>query len=426
MSEEPVSPGGLSQQEFLRIIAAYDQATSDLQKTHASLKEQVARLTGELSRKNEALVSSLEEVSALKNYLANILESITDGVIAIDPAGRVMAFNQSAAEVVLSGANDQTGRPVQEVLPQPAAELGRILLRALHDQAELTNIEVQLEGPLRRVLSVSASLIRNEKSEVLGAVETFRDLTAIKQLEAKAARQDRLAALGEMAAGVAHEIRNPLGGIELYASTLKRRFEAGSKEAEMADKICSASTALNRIVSDMLTFTRGREPVCKPSVLERVCATALDMAARALEDKHIHVELQHHLQKQRIPVDADLIAQAFLNVILNAIQFTPENGTLIIRSNLVGEPGQQAAIVEFEDGGPGITDEVAAKLFNPFFTTRREGTGLGLAIVHKIVQDHGAQISVENRPPPRRLLLFPLPGRRAGHINTPAPPPSVP
>lgn len=409
MSEESITPGGLSQQEFLRIIAAYDQATSDLQKTHASLKEQVTRLTGELSRKNEELVSSLEQVSALKNYLANILESITDGVIAIDPAGRVVSLNQSAAGVIGCASADQTGRPVTEMIPASAGELGRILQRALQEQAELTNIEVRLEEPHLRVLSVSASLIRNEKSEVLGAVETFRDLTQIKQLEAKAARQDRLAALGEMAAGVAHEIRNPLGGIELYASTLKRRFEPGAKEADMADKICAASAALNRIVSDMLTFTRGREPQRKPSVLERVCATALDMAARALEQKQIKLELRHELQKRRVPVDADLVAQAFLNVILNATQFTPIGGTLLIRSYLCGTPEQPVAVVEFEDGGPGITEEVAAKLFNPFFTTRKDGTGLGLAIVHKIVQDHGAQITVENRPPRGACFAFRFP-----------------
>lgn len=421
MSDKMPDANSLSPHEFMQIIAAYDQATGELQKTHASLKEQVARLAGELSRKNEELLSSLEQVSALKNYLANILESITDGVIAIDPECRVMAFNHSATGVVLPAGSDQTGRPIGEVLPKASAELGQLLTRALREEQGFANVEICLSGQETRVLSVSASPIRNEKGEVLGAVETFRDLTAMKQLEAKAARQDRLAALGEMAAGVAHEIRNPLGGIELYASTLKRRFEAGSKEAEMADKICAASGALNRIVSDMLTFTRSRKPLTKPSVLERVCATALDMAARALEDKKIHVTLEHRLEKRRIEVDADQIAQAFLNVVLNAIQFTPEGGDIIIRSYIGGDDGRQA-IVEFEDGGPGVSDEAVQKLFNPFFTTRKDGTGLGLAIVHKIIQDHGAQIAVENRPPRGACFafFFALPQDTPGEAAAPA------
>lgn len=402
-------PDGMSPQELMHIIAAYDQATTELQKTHHSLKQQVEHLAGELSRKNRELSSSLEEVSALKNYLANILESITDGVIAIDPQRRVMAFNQSAAEVVLSIAMDHMGRPIADVLPVTCQELGKILVRALSEERGFTNIEVCLRGREKRVLSVSASPIRNGKGEILGAVETFRDLTAIKQLEEKATRQQRLAALGEMAAGVAHEIRNPLGGIELYASTLKRRFDKDSKEAEIAEKIIAASGALNRIVSDMLTFTRSREPVKKETVLERVCATALDMAARALEEKGIRVELRHALGKRRMLLDADQIAQAFLNVILNAVQFTPEGGSIIVSSAIEVCGEQEVAVVSFEDGGGGISEEVADKLFNPFFTTRKDGTGLGLAIVHKIIQDHAGSVTAENRPPRGACFTFRLP-----------------
>ncbi len=406
----------LSQNDLMQIISAYDQATTELQKTHDSLKKQVEHLTGEVSRKNNELSLSLEEVSALKNYLANILESITDGVIAIDPDRRVMAFNQSAAEVVLSIATDQMGRPIADVLPATCQELGKILIKALTEQREFENIQVTLRGKENRILSVSASPIRNSKGEVLGAVETFRDLTDIKILEEKATRQDRLAALGEMAAGVAHEIRNPLGGIELYASTLKRRFEDDSKESEIAEKIIAAAGALNRIVTDMLTFTRGREPIRKKTILERVCATAVDMAAKEIDKKNIAIEYRHALGKKQFMLDSDQIAQAFLNVILNAVQFTPEGEKIIISSYEIADSAGDRVVVEFEDGGKGISDDVLPKLFNPFFTTRKDGTGLGLAIVHKIVQDHGGQVTVENAPPPRGAVFrfhFPTNGDNA-------------
>jgi PAS domain S-box-containing protein len=330
-------------------------------------------------------------------------------VIAIDPQRRIMAFNQSAAEVVLSIAMDHMGRPIADVLPVTCQELGKILVRALSQERGFTNIEVCLKGQQKRILSVSASPIRNEKGEILGAVETFRDLTEIKHLEEKATRQQRLAALGEMAAGVAHEIRNPLGGIELYASTLKRRFDKDSKEAEIAEKIIAASGALNRIVSDMLTFTRSREPVRKETMLERVCASVLDMAARALEEKKIQVEVRHALGRRKIMLDSDQIAQAFLNVLLNAVQFTPEGGKIIISSAIELSNKTEYAVVEFEDGGSGISEDIIDKLFNPFFTTRKDGTGLGLAIVHKIMQDHGAVIGVENRPPRGACFSFRLP-----------------
>ncbi len=272
MTDNTLDPGtgqggnSLDPAELIKIIKAYDEATQGLQKTHENLKRQVEHLTGELSRKNKELTSSLEEVSALKNYLANILESITDGVIAINPEREVMAFNQSAAEIVLSIAGDQMGLPIREVLSESSKELGRILERSLSEEKGFTNIEVMVNTDQQHILSVSASPIRNSRGEILGAVQSFRDLTDIKKLEEKVTRQDRLAALGEMAAGVAHEIRNPLGGIELYASTLKKRFDPESKEAGIADKIIAASNALNRIVTDMLTFTpRVEHQVRKPT-----------------------------------------------------------------------------------------------------------------------------------------------------------------
>ena len=167
--------------ELIKIITAYDEATQGLQKTHESLKKQVAHLTGELSRKNKELTSSLEEVSALKNYLANILESITDGVIAINPDREVMAFNQSAAKIVLAIASDQMGKPIQEALSDSSKELGIILEKSLSEEKCFTNIEVIVNSDQRHMLSVSASPIRNGRGEILGAVQSFRDLTDIKK-----------------------------------------------------------------------------------------------------------------------------------------------------------------------------------------------------------------------------------------------------
>lgn len=403
-------------EELKRIIAAYDQATVGLQKTHESLRGQVEYLSGELSAKNNELTSSLEEVSALKNYLANILESITDGVIAIDPDYQVMAFNQSAAAAALSLTQDHLGRPLEDVLPAACAELGRLLRRALQEERGFTNVEITLPGSPKRVLSVSVNPIRNQKGEILGAVQTFRDLTEIKLLEERAARQDRLAELGEMAAGVAHEIRNPLGGIELYASSLKRRLPADSKEAEIAGRIGDAAVALNRIVSDMLSFTRQRELQRKPADPERILRAAWDMAAKEREHKEIIPEWQMETAGRKVLLDADQLAQAALNVILNALQFMKDGGHLELRAYFSAESGEAGARaageylhLEVTDDGPGISAENIAKLFNPFFTTRKDGTGLGLAIVHKIITDHGGTVTVTNRPPRGACFQFHLP-----------------
>lgn len=379
-------------------------------------------------------------MSALKNYLANILESATDGIIAIDPDRRVVAFNQSAAEAVLAIAMDQMGRPIADVLPEACAELGLLLVRALTEERRFTNVEVVLEAEHRRTLSVSAGPIRNEGGDLLGAVLTFRDLTEYKRLEDRAQRQERLAALGQMAAGVAHEIRNPLGGIELFASNLRRRLPEEGKEHELAGKILSAATSLNRIVTDMLTFTRNREPSRRPIAAEATCRRAVEMAASALEATGVRVDYEDHTDGARLLLDPDLLAQAFLNVVLNAAQVMTDGGTLTVRCRWLdaeadrtatpsterdhretGEAGRATTSaaagaaaargleIAFLDTGPGLSDEAKAHLFHPFYTTRKEGTGLGLAIVHKLIQDHGGTVHAENRPEGGAAFVFTLP-----------------
>ncbi len=408
-------------EELARLLKAFDASTVQLKRSHDRLQERVRELTGELQQKNEELSASLTEVSALKNYLANILESITDGVIAIDPDRRVMAFNQSAAAVVLDIAHDRMGRPLADVMPAACRELGRILVRALEERRGFVNVEVVIEGETPRTLSVSACPIRNEAGDLLGAVETFRDLTAIKQLEARAARQDRLAALGEMAAGVAHEIRNPLGGIELYASNLKRRVPADSKEVRLAQKIIAAAGSLNRIVTDMLTFTRGREPARRPVAIETVCRAALDMAATGLDENAVAVEEHFATRGEKVLLDRDLLSQAFLNVALNAAQAMDAGGRLRVATLFREEDGRRWLEVTWDDDGPGIVEEIRDKLFDPFFTTRDKGTGLGLAIVHKIAQDHGGTVSAFSRPEGGARFLFRFPAPYVAVDNAPLP-----
>lgn len=393
--------------ELADLIAAFDAATAQLQASHDALQARVDVLTHELQVKNDALSRSLEEVSALKNYLANILESITDGVIAIDPCRRVVAFNQSAAETIVRIAIDPLGQPIGDVLPTACQELGRLLVQALTETRRFTNVEVTLPGDPPRILSVSASPIRNSEGAILGAVETFRDLTEIKTLEERASRQERLAALGEMAAGLAHEIRNPLGGIELYASHLKRSSPPESREAALAEKIMAAAASLNRIVSDMLDFTRPQEPVLRPAPIERVCRAALDLAATALTEKAIQVVEEYDTGGMRIPLDPDLMTRAFLNVILNATRFMDPGGELKVSAGFTED--RRYLWVRFADTGPGVPESMRERIFHPFFTTRRDGTGLGLAIVQRILQDHRGEVWVESNRPHGAVFCFRLP-----------------
>ncbi|MDR3210339.1 MAG: PAS domain-containing protein [Planctomycetota bacterium] len=407
--------------ELGEIIQAYSAAVVDLQRSHQLLQEQVAQLSGELRRKNEELSTTITQVSSLKNYLASIIDSSADGIVAINREGRVMAWNPAARllSAIEPGVPDQPeGLPLTKVMTGACQPLADLLIQALDGEKGVTAVEIRLADPggRQRVLSVSASPVHSLPGEegegVTGAVQIFSELTALRELEVRANRHDRLVALGEMAAGVAHEIRNPLGCIELYASSLGRRFPETSNERATCQKIIAASTGLNRIVTDMLTFTRARQPQLRPVQPGQLFRQALDMAALELERRGIVSRIQVEDNRPQ-ELDPDLLVQAILNVVLNAAQAIGEKGEVVLSACF--PPAQAGGAGELllicSDNGPGIPDSAKAKIFDPFFTLRKDGTGLGLAIVHKIIQDHGGSIDVTDNQPRGAVITFRLPSR---------------
>ncbi len=405
--------------ELGEIIRAYSAATAELQQSHELLQRQVMQLTGELQRKNQALSDTVTQVSSLKNHLAGIIQSSADGIVAIDLHRRVTAWNPAAdALVAICGAPPEKpeGMFILDVMKGQCREFGLMLMRALNEDRRFSGVDMRLVDCSGRTRYFSASvspfrnIAENGENHTAGAVQIFSERTAIRELEERVNRQDRLAALGEMAAGVAHEIRNPLGGIELYASSLRRKFAQGSPEFATCDKIIAATASLNRIVTDMLTFTRGKPPQIRKAGVRQIVATAVDMAARELETRNVRVQIDMQIDDRPRMMDPDQIAQAALNVILNAAQVMSSGGTITVTvSEEACGDGPPMLILRFADQGPGIPDAVKPKIFDPFFTLRKDGTGLGLAIVNKISQDHGGSIDVADNQPNGAVVSFRLP-----------------
>ncbi|MFH0911327.1 MAG: ATP-binding protein [Planctomycetota bacterium] len=425
--------GGMNVQELADFLAAFNASTARLKESHDRLRGRVEALAGELSQKNRELSARVEEVSALKNYLANILESISDGVLTVDLDRRLVALNEAAMRLLPPPARAEgeaygAGIPVEAALSGRSSEVARVLVRALEEERFLQNIEVFLdaEDGSRRILDVAAGPIRNESGAILGAVATFRDNTELVRLEESLRRRERLAALGEMAAQLAHEIRNPLGGIELYTSLLERSLGPGSGESALVSKITAAANSLNRLVEDMLTFTRPSLPERVPIRSEDILDAAMELAGGALAGRPIEVAREYGALRP-VSLDPELMQRAFLNVILNAAQVMPEGGRLLLQTAIEtpppgpksgaegGEEGPSALVVRIADTGPGVPEEIRERIFNPFFTRKSGGTGLGLAIVHKILQDHGGSVRVEANLPRGAAFVFVLP---AGPVPT--------
>lgn len=210
------------------------------------------------------------------------------------------------------------------------------------------------------------------------------------------AQKNRLAVLGEMAAGVAHEIRNPLGGIELCAGLIAREAGGDEKIGRWARRIVGATQDLGRIVGDILDFTRPITPRLREVALSEVAEGALDLASLGIEAKGIVVECARRRGERKAAADFQLLQRAFLNVILNAVDAMEAGGALKIRTFEAEVDGAAAEGISFEDSGCGIDAGDIEKVFDPFFTRKEGGTGLGLAMVSRIVAAHGGRITAAN------------------------------
>ncbi len=230
----------------------------------------------------------------------------------------------------------------------------------------------------------------NQATEKLaGSYQTIAGLQReIAEKDRQLARKTRLEDLGRMTAGLAHEIRNPLAGIQLYAAMLRRDLEGDPPKARTLDRILSAVSGLERMVEDMLACGRDLDPHRVPAPLGPLVEEALDLARAALEEKSIRVE--RDLDGAAAEADPEMMRRVFLNIVLNAAQAMEPGGTLAVRA--------RGRSVSFRDTGPGIPPGILDKLFTPFVTSKAKGTGLGLALAQKIVEAHGGTIEARNNP----------------------------
>ncbi len=241
-----------------------------------------------------------------------------------------------------------------------------------------------------------------------GEVVRLREQLEEKNRELE--RKKRLAALGEMAAGIAHEIRNPLGAIQLYASTLHGDLSAraGNEAAtELVKKISAGIKGLNALVSDMLTFTRDMPIARREEDLSEIVLEALELAAARLLELDVSVRVHGSVEGKNVSVDRRLISRVLLNLVINGAEAMGEAGIKGGKVEIRAMPGPDGRVqLVIEDSGPGIARENLEKIFDPFFTTKHTGTGLGLAIVHRIVEAHGGRITAENRSSPEKGARF--------------------
>jgi two-component system sensor histidine kinase HydH len=231
--------------------------------------------------------------------------------------------------------------------------------------------------------------------QAIGSVLLLRDLREIRDLQEKVRRGERLASLGRLAAGVAHEVRNPLSSIRGFAQYFRNRFKDQKEELEYASIMVKEVDRLNRVITELLDFARPKEPHREPHSLENIFDHSLRLLQPELAKKRVAVERDFEPHLPLVRVDRDQISQAILNLLLNSLESIDAGGKIRIGLGKIdSSPWLQVAI---SDTGRGIPREDLSRVFEPFFSTKRKGTGLGLAIVHQIVESHGGEVQVESK-----------------------------
>jgi len=336
-------------------------------------------------------------------FFRHIVDSMRNGVIALRRDRTVALMNDEAYRIfALVRRPEDIGRPFTEVLRQrPDA------VRALAGAFEMSHLPNRAEVRLKdidRVIGYTLSQVRDDQGEAIGAVMFFKDLTRVEQLEERERLRDRLASLGEMAAGIAHELKNPLAGIEVMAGLLRRQVpDSKDAQALLADIMSEAKLA-NAIVVEMLEFVRPIRLQMEPTDLADVLRQSLTLAETKARRGDIAVTLDLAPDLPMIEGDSHQLCQVFTNLLTNAFEALNGRGAVTITAAVAhGDedptltPGTApAVVVDVADNGPGVPAELTDRIFNPFFTTKTTGTGLGLAIVSKIVDAHDGRIDVSS------------------------------
>ena len=335
----------------------------------------------------------LHEITALKTYNDNILASMTNGLIAVDLQEKIVTLNETAEQILGRKQGEMAGSSVKEILGGQHP-LYRMMAETSSLGKGIFRQDVELkkqDGSLW--LTVSTSLLTDGQGEKIGVLILFEDITEIKALEEKLRQADRLAALGSLSAGLAHEIKNPLSAIKTFVQLLPVKRESSSFMDKFNITVPREIDRINRLVEDLLELTRTRKRPMVNLDVNQLVSQVIDIHSEEMAKKQIVFGDQLNRTIPPVRGDSETLYRVFSNLVINAIQAMPSGGSLAISS---GQDNSERPMVRItlSDTGIGMDGTTVENLFNPFFTTKDKGVGLGMALAYKIVEDHHGSIDV--------------------------------
>ncbi len=345
----------------------------------------------------------------MRSFIEGLLYNMQGGVFIVDRQKRITLFYKAAEKITGYSASEVVGRVCQEVFRSPLCEQRCCFKEILKKRTSVCDIELQFHCKASKPIpvNITAFPLKDHEAKIVGMVEIFRDISGLKNLQNQLIHTDKLTMMGQIAAGVAHEINNPINGILTYIKLLLRKLEKGDLPSVVEDfkkylLIMEKETKrVGRTTKNLLDFSRRAEPDIRPIHINEVIEHSLVLLNDQLKIGNVEVRRELKPALPEVMGDFGQLQQVFMNLIMNAIQAMPKGGRLEIKTALEGEPGREGFVrIDVSDTGCGIPEEDIPKVFDPFFTTKckRGDTclGLGLSIVQGIIKDHRGQIYIKS------------------------------
>ena len=391
-----VEESNISEVSYLtQAFERFTKETQKLEKAYSSLKKQFRTVNLQLEETNHDLQENIAELDATTNYLNGILSNIAQGIIFVNLSGIVTTYNRAAENIFEVPSVEITSRKFWDHFQDDI--FGFSMRETLLRRKDIAVSYATYISPRanNKELEISANFLLKGNKQTQGSIIVLRDITEIRRLQTLANRHDRLQELGELAASVAHEIRNPLGGIEGFASLLHRDLESSPQLQLMAQNIIEGTRTLNRLVGNVLHYARPMHTHFELVDLSNIVTETCELMNA---DQNFSNSIRCNVIVPEVPIiaaiDRSMLKSALLNITVNASQAMPDGGDVTISL----ARNSSHAVININDMGVGIPPENFEKVFSPFFTTKTTGNGFGLSEVHKIIQTHGGLIDISSVP----------------------------
>ncbi len=380
----------------------FTETTRGLENAYENLSRRALRIDLELKRTNEDLQEKVAELEELSENRMSILQALPSGVVVLDAAGFVSCVNPAAERIIGRRAAEILGRAAEAVVGPTGDRLLVVECLGDRNRGVVEREIVALDGSRRHISFTVATLPDG------GELQVLNDLTVVTRLREQIGRLDTLAALGEMAAGVAHEIRNPLNGIDGFAGLLERTLDRSNSDPETleryARKIRRGVREVNDIVTNLLTFAAPESIMSAPVAVSELIAEIVEELTKFNSGASARTSLEDGLPRGfTVPGDGVKLKIVVTNLVRNAIEAAGPEGRVAVGLERSAD-GKRLLVVVDDDGG-GLPEEVRSRLFRPFTTTKASGTGLGLAIANKFTALHGGEITFKDIPGGTRFTV---------------------